>query len=184
TGHESRHAGIGHWSACRLSEIAKAPAWRSHRVFEKRRDVPLRTGFCDAPLANNEVRPETLETRGSERFGMDFVPKENVESQRGPKSRRNPRSDVERRVACRVHRCYRRGLVSITFPAGWPSRRALEARPGLSSGRQPLNSRIVTSELPVQDGRHICTSKIESSSSAEFPRPRPVQALSRGVYCK
>src|SRR6266478_4723852 len=114
-----------------------------------RRDVPLRAGFCDAPLANNEVRPETLETRGSERFGMDFVPKENVESQRGPKSRRNPRSDVERRVACRVHRCYRRGLVSITFPAGWPSRRALEARPGLSSGRQPLNSRIVTSELPI-----------------------------------
>jgi len=52
--------------------------------------------------------PETLETRGSERFGMDFVPKENVEI-KGDLSRNvNPRSDEERRVACRVHRCYRR----------------------------------------------------------------------------
>jgi hypothetical protein len=90
--------------------------------------VDIRAGFCDAPFANNEVRPETLETSGSERFGVDFVPKENIESQRGSESRRNPRSNEERRVACRVHRCYRRGLVSITFPAGWPSRRALEAR--------------------------------------------------------
>jgi len=44
--------------------------------------------------------------------------------------------------------------------------------------------RIARENESVQDGRHICTSKIESSSSAEFPRPRPVQALPRGVYCK
>jgi hypothetical protein len=69
--------------------------------------VSVRAGLCDAPVRDQQVRPETLETRGLERFGVDFLPKENLEAQSKSQSRRNLQSNEWCGMACRVHHCHR-----------------------------------------------------------------------------
>jgi len=75
---------------------------------------------------------------------MDFVPKENVESQRDL-SRDVIRSDEEASggVPCPSLLSTRSGQHYV--PAGWPSRRALEPAARTEFGDASFNSRIVAS---------------------------------------
>src|SRR5580704_13066189 len=45
-------------------------------------------------------------------------------------------------MARRVHRRYRRSLVSIAFPASWPSRFSLEAQPGVRPRRKNKKAQL------------------------------------------